>query len=249
MYLMYVDESGDCGIKDSPTRFFVLTGLIVHELRWQAYLKQLIDFRRDLKHKFGLRLRDEIHAAAFITRPKEMVKFKRQDRLTMLRKFADKLASMTDLNIINVVIRKDGKDEDYDIFNTAWKALLQRFENTISKHHFPGPANPDDRGFILCDHTDDKKLMQLVRQMRHYNPVPHSPDYGSGYRNLPLQYIIEDPSFRDSGHSYFIQASDLAAFLLYQHLVPNKYMRKKAGKNYFLRIKPILCCHASSTDP
>ena len=33
MYLMYVDESGDSGLVNSPTRYFVLTGMVVHELR------------------------------------------------------------------------------------------------------------------------------------------------------------------------------------------------------------------------
>ena len=36
MFLMYVDESGDCGLQNSPTRYLVLTGLVIHELRWQV---------------------------------------------------------------------------------------------------------------------------------------------------------------------------------------------------------------------
>ncbi|SDF02686.1 DUF3800 domain-containing protein [Sporolituus thermophilus] len=32
MYFLYVDESGDTGIVDSPTRYYVLAGLVVHEL-------------------------------------------------------------------------------------------------------------------------------------------------------------------------------------------------------------------------
>jgi hypothetical protein len=85
--------------------------------------------------------------------------------------------------------------------------------------------------------------------MRRYNPVPNRPDLGAGQRNLPLLYIIEDPSFRDSAHSYFVQAVDLAAFLLYQRLAPSAYIRKNSGQNYFQRIKPILCMHASTKDP
>jgi Protein of unknown function (DUF3800) len=34
MYLMYVDESGDPGLNNSPTRYFTLTGMVVHEQRW-----------------------------------------------------------------------------------------------------------------------------------------------------------------------------------------------------------------------
>ena len=248
MYLMYVDESGDVGLQISPTRYFVLTGLVVHELRWQSYLDELIGFRRDLKTHFGLRLREEFHAADLLTRPGGLVRIPRQDRLTMIRAFADKLAGMTDLNLINIVVDKQNKPADYDVFTKAWKVLIQRFANTLSHHNFSGPFNPDERGLLLPDHTDDKKLTSLLRQMRHYNPVPNQAIYGAGYRNLALSNIIEDPNFRDSAHSYFIQAADLAAFLLYQSLSPSAYMRKKSGQNYFQRLIPILCRAASSHD-
>ncbi len=243
---MYVDESGDCGLADSPTRYFVLSGLVIHELRWQACLESLIAFRQFLRDRFGLKLREEFHAAAFINRPGDLVRIRRHHRLTMIRLFAKCLADLSDLTVVNVVVDKSGKTSD--VFELAWRALIQRFENTISRRNFPGPANPDDRGIILCDHTDDRKLLRLTRRMRRYNPVPSQPGFGTAYRNIPLNYVIEDPSFRDSGHSYFIQAVDLAAFLLYQHFAPSSYVRRKSAQNYFLRLEPILCKHASSTD-
>ena len=46
---MYVDESGDCGLTNSPTRYFVLTRLVVHELRWRQCLDQFADFRRRMR--------------------------------------------------------------------------------------------------------------------------------------------------------------------------------------------------------
>jgi hypothetical protein len=156
---------------------------------------------------------------------------------------------MTDISLINVVVDKQGKAETYDVFGMAWKALIQRFENTLSHRNFPGPANPDERGMIFPDHTDDKKLTAILRQMRHYNPIPNQTTYGPGYRNLGLARIIEDPSFRDSGHSYFIQAADMAAFLLYQYFAPNAYMQKKSGQNYLQRLNAVFCRVASPKDP
>ena len=178
-----------------------------------------------------------------------MLRIPRNDRLTIVRLFTNLLASMTDFNVINIVVDKQGKGPPYDVFEGAWKALIQRFENTLSRRNFRGPANPDERGMVFPDHTDDKKLTLLLRQMRRYNPVPHRPEFGVGYRNLPLTQIIEDPSFRNSDHSYFIQATDLCAFLLYQHLAPNRYMRRTGGHRYFLRLQPILCTAASTADP
>jgi hypothetical protein len=49
----------------------------------------------------------------------------------------------------------------------------------------------------------------LLRQMRRFNPIPNQMAmYGAGHRDIPLLAIIEDPNFRDSEHSYFIQAVD-----------------------------------------
>ena len=112
MYLMYVDESGDCGLTNSPTRYFVLTGLVVHELRWQTYLDRLIAFRQQMKQHFGLRLREELHASAMVNHPGSLVRIKRHDRLAILRAVADELAAMTDLNLVNIVVGKQGKPDD-----------------------------------------------------------------------------------------------------------------------------------------
>src|SRR6185437_3361216 len=249
MYLMYVDESGDSGLINSPTRYFVLTGLVIHELRWRQYLEQIIDFRKRMKQLYSLKLREELHGAAFISHPGDLIRIKRYDRLAIIREFAAELSSMHDINLINIVVDKQGKSAQYDVFEAAWKALIQRFENTLSHRNFTGPANPDDRGIIFCDHTDDKKLKKMLRKMHQYNPVPNHHSRGEGYRNLPLSNIIEDPSFRDSRHSYFVQATDLASFLLYQKIAPSLYMKKKSGNNYFSKLDPILCRVASSSDP
>ncbi len=173
MYLMYVDESGDSGLVKSPTRYFALSGLILHELRWRDTLNELIAFRRSLRTNYGLKLREEFHAAKLINDPGELVRIKRHNRLAMIKSFADFLASQADLNIINIIVDKLTKPTDYNVFTNAWKALIQRFENTVSHRNFRGPANPDDRGLVICDHTQDKKLLSLIRQMRLYNPVPN----------------------------------------------------------------------------
>lgn len=237
---MYVDESGDIGLENSPSRFFILTGLVVHELRWQANLDQLISFRRRMRVLHGLKLREELHASHFINKPGDLRRIKRNDRLSIIRALAIELATMQDINLINVVIDKQGKPTDFDVFGRAWQALIQRFENTIRSGNFPGPANTNERGLIFPDRTDDKKLRSLLRKMRHHNPIPSKFSYG-GYRQLRLSHIIEDPNFKESHDSYFIQAVDSAAYLLQQQLAPNSYMKKVGGQNYFLRLDPVLC--------
>jgi hypothetical protein len=249
MYLMYIDESGDIGLVNSPTRYFVLSGIVLHELRWRPYLDELITLRRDLKTSFGLKLREEVHSSALISKPGLLERIPKHQRLEILRRTADKLASMTDMSLISVVVDKQGKQTTYDVFEKAWQALIQRFENTLSYRNFPGPKNPDDRGMIFPDHTDDKKLVRLIRRMRHYNPISHQTQFGPGYRNLTLRYVIEDANLRDSKQSLFVQAVDVCAFLLYQQCSPSAYFKRKSGQNYFNRLHPICCKVAAPADP
>ncbi len=75
MYLMYVDESGDSGNidKNSPTNYFILSAIVVHELRWKQTLESLVELRKYLRDSKGLKLRDEIHSSEFINKPGELV--------------------------------------------------------------------------------------------------------------------------------------------------------------------------------
>lgn len=251
MYLMYVDESGDIGLTNSPSRYFVLAALVVHELRWQDTLNSLIQFRRDMKNRFGLNMREEIHAFNFISKPGPvLMQIKRNDRLTILRAFLDHLASLPDLNVFAVCVDKSTKAAGYDVFDMAWKVLIQRFENTISRRNFAGPANSDERGILFADETERKRLLSLLRKMRYFNPVPNQAQFNkpgqANFRQLPLLTLVEDPSFRDSGESYFIQATDTIAYFLNQHLQPNSYARKKAAHNYFGRLKAITVTKVSA---
>jgi hypothetical protein len=59
----------------------------------------------------------------------------------------------------------------------------------------------------------------------------------------------EDPFFKDSRTSYFIQAADLAAYLLYQRLAPSSFARKHQIGKYFNYLGPVLCRVASPVDP
>jgi len=246
---MFADESGDTGLIGSPTKYFALCGIVVHELEWKNTLVELIEFRRELRKDYGLKLRHEIHSRQLITKPGELAFIPKYKRLELLRKFADKLAQIQALRVISIVVHKEHKPNGYDVFENAWQAMIQRFENTISFKNFPLSGNARDGGLISCDKTDESSLTALVRKMRHHNPVPNNTFHGPGYRNLTLKHLVDDPIFRDSAKSFLIQCADLCAYLLYQRLHPCSYMKEKGGHNYFQRLKPILCLKASSTDP
>lgn len=246
MYFLYADESGDVGTQNSPGRYFCLSGFVLHELRWHDTLAALIDFRRQLRNRYGLKLREELHAAAFIHKPGDLSRIAKSLRLRILRDAIDFQAALPDINIVNVIVDKDNQPTGADIFDIAWTTLIQRFHNTISHKNFPGPQNPDDKGLLIVDRTDERKLRSLSRRLRRYNPIPSA--YGNGYIVAPITTLVEDAVHRDSGHSYFIQLADVNAFFLGQYFAPCGYIKRKGGRNYFQRLDLALCKVASRTN-
>lgn len=257
MFLMYVDESGDTGTAaTSPTRYFCLTGLVVHELRWAESMRSLLSFRHWLKSEYKVFLDDELHAGDMINKPgrcpARLAGLAKHQRLAIIRHHADQLARMPDIRLINVVLDKQyAKEKTADeVFRRAWYALFQRFENTILRHNFPGTSNEQDRGLVFTDQTDAHVLKRHLEQMRVRNPLFIRQRSGS-YATVdePIRLLIEDPVSRDSKHSFFVQAADCAAYLFKQHLEPSAYIRKHGAHAYFPpRLKPVLCLAASRTD-
>ncbi|MBF0479971.1 MAG: DUF3800 domain-containing protein [Candidatus Omnitrophica bacterium] len=246
MYILYVDESGDSGLQDTPTEYYILSGFVVHELRWHQILDSIIQFRKVIKTRYGLKLREEIHSANFIHRPGELSRIPKSLRLRLLRDVLDFEATLPDVNVLSVVVKKQGKPAGTDVVDMAWTTLIQRFHNTISSRNFSGPKNPDDLGIIIADQTDEKKLMRILRRMRRYNPVPSRIQAES--RNILIDTIVEDVVHRNSAHSYFIQLTDVNAYFVMQKYKACKYIKKQGGVNYYERLNPVLCKQVSRSN-
>ena len=243
MYIMYVDESGDIGVDKRTTRYFILSAIVVHELRWNETLDELIDFRRYLKESKGLKLREEIHSSHFLNNPGELVRIPMNDRVDIIKQCIKWLNTRNHLSVFSVRIDKDqAKYTSKElVFETAWQYLIQRFENTINYRNFNGPANTDERGIIIADNTDAPKLRLLYRKMRRFNPTPNIKEvFNEGSRNLPIKLLVEDPIHRDSRDSYFLQLSDVVAYLAYQKYAPNKRAKSKGLHNYYERLSDVL---------
>jgi hypothetical protein len=247
MYLMYVDESGDTGLVRSPTSYFALSGLVIHESKWRDFVMQIANMRQTLRAVYNLPIRTEIHAAEYI-RKGPVPGMAPHVRLAILRNFIDELSKMNFISITNVLVDKSSKIPPYDVFTNAWQALFQRFENTLKNGNFPG-AYRNDFGLVFTDNTDGKKLTRLVRRMSVFNYIPHMAWAGPGARNIPILRVLEDPHPKDSRNSYFIQAADTCAYFLLQRFSPNRFVRQSGAKNYLDRLAPVLNRRASYNHP
>ncbi|WNK00250.1 DUF3800 domain-containing protein [Thalassospiraceae bacterium LMO-JJ14] len=246
MYIMYVDESGDSGLQNSPTSHFALSGIVVHESDWRSFIDTLVQFKKTMRGVYGLPVRAEIHASEFMkSRVHGMAK---HVRFAILRNFLDELAKIQSINVTNVIIDKTNKPANYDVFTTAWQYLFQRFENTLINGNFPG-GHSNDHGMVITDATNGTKLMRLMRRMAVHNYIPNMAQYGQGSRNIPITKVIEDPHGKDSSETLPIQAADVCAYFLMQHYSPNSFIRRKGAKNYVSRLQPILNTHARIGHP
>jgi len=72
---------------------------------------------------------------------------------------------------------------------------------------------------------------------------------GDGYRNLPIETVIEDPFVRNSEHSYFIQIADVCAYFARQYYDPNRFVKKQGARKYYERLEPVILKEASRKHP
>lgn len=249
MYLMYVDESGDDGFKKYSSRFYILSGMVVNEARWKECSSMIYEFKRGLKERYGIKIREELHAVELTQNNKYLPDIKKSEKLSIFRTFLKVISRMPDVCIINVVVDKKDKPDSLDVFVTAWATLVQRFENTLANKNFPGSNSVGNKGIIITDETDILKLKKIIRKMRHHNWIPNTEWYPPGARNLILHHIVEDPFFKPSHDTFMIQAADIVAYSLHQHLDPSEYMKIKRAYNYFNFLDPVLCKVACTMNP
>lgn len=253
MYIMYVDECGDSGFGDGSSRYFILSGMVVHESYWTSTLESVHELRKWLNAKYGFAIMRELHAGEMIGRcSKKYSDIHRQDRLMIFRDVLSFEATLENVRVINIVVDKEGKSYGFSAFETAWDTLINRFENTIQYGNFPNPYNGpnttfDEKGLLIIDETDEVKLRKLIRRMRHGNIIPSSILPGTTVRH-DLKRVIEDPLHKQSEWSPLIQLCDANAYFLKQTIEPNSTIVKHKAKNYFYRIEPILLKQASSSN-
>jgi hypothetical protein len=238
---MYVDESGDPGTHPYSSPHYILSGLVVSQNEWDTYLIRLKAFRKNIKNKYGLNQRTEVHTAELI-RVNQLVEYKKifkTKRIEIIKDYCSQIPIIfSTATVINICL-KISDFPNQDIFELAWKRLLQRYDTFLKK-------TASDKGIIVADDTDSNKLMALQRKMRIYNPTPSH--FNKEPYNAPIDNILEDTFSRHSHHSYFLQTADVIAHTLYRKEFPKGSLKKYGLENQFQKLEPILLKNASKTD-
>jgi hypothetical protein len=111
----------------------------------------------------------------------------------------------------------------------------------------------DSRAILICDTGKELAYIRLVRRLHIYNPIPSKhgvwEDTGTATKNIPIERIIEDPFFKRSEQSYFIQLADFCAYALLRKERPVPSKTEYGLDRAFELLKPILVLEASPRDP
>jgi len=247
MYFIYADESGDSGLSAGGTDFFVITGLIVHETYWNEIFKAFLDLRRNLSLTYGIPQRIAFHATDIANGHGEYHHSRYgltpTDRFNIYREILEFLAQLSEIRFLNVFIRKRRITAPMDLFEWAWQMFIQRF-HTFLERGGSGLAVDNDYGMLITDRTHDFQLRRLMRKLGAYNYVP-SMFPGLPPRKLLVTRVLDDPTSRESNHSYFVQMADIVAFSLARRDFPRHRLKHYKFETYFDILDPVLLKEAS----
>lgn len=233
MHLIYMDDSRD-------EQLCVFSALAIPEDHWQDAFAQVRQFRRNLKKTDGIYVYKELHAWKFVSgRGKISDRIVPKGRRCKIFKEAlEMIASLPGVRLFNAVF--PAKEDEL-----AFERLLNRIQRTIEAW--------ESRAILICDTGKETAYTRLARRMHIYNPIPSKfgvwQDTGLIAKNIPIDRIIEDPFFKRSDQSYFIQLVDFCAYALLRRERPILSKEKYGLDKAFQLLSSILVLDANKRDP
>lgn len=209
MYIAYIDETGDVGLINSPTHYYCLTTLILHEDTWQNNFNTIKALRNELRKAHSIKLDEELHATEIVAG--QGISFKHKldinQRIDIFSRTFECLKSLENVKVFSICIKKDNlQKRDFNVLEFAWTLLSTRIHYTINRLNVITKRN--DKVILIPDDSQNMRIRKLLRKLRVFNPV----GTGTKRENVKLESIIEDPKFSESRHSYFLQMCDMIAY-------------------------------------
>jgi uncharacterized protein DUF3800 len=233
MYLVYLDDSRDDSL-------CVASALVIHESDWLNVFRRIQQFRQELKKSDGLLIRKEWHATDFVSghgRIADGVVTKGR-RAAIFTETLKLLGGLPEFRLFNAVFPRKK-----DVW--AFERLLNRINRAMVDDH--------QAALLVWDSGKEGIYRGLSRRMSVFNPIPsrfgYWPDSGATTKNIPLDRIIEDPVFKDSAQSYFLQLVDFCAYALLRRENPVESKTKYGLDTAFNNLGPILWLPTTEDDP
>lgn len=235
MHFIYIDDS-----TDRPLNVF--SAMCVPCDRWNETFERIKKWRQHLKEVHNIPLNFELHAQSFISGRNSAGEFQHLSRHNRAQILHTSMKVTNWLNGSGVTLFNVCNRDD-DQFR-AFERLLNRINRTMQARN--------SFAHLICDGGKENQYKKLVRKMRVHNHIPSrfgTWDDGAATRNITIDRIIEDPQFKDSKESYFIQHVDFIAFALLRREVPTPKIKRYGIHKSFDVLKECLELVASPRDP
>lgn len=237
--IAYIDESYD-------SSQFVMSALIVPEADWRSGFAHLQNYRRDLKARHGIFTSKEFHATEFVAgrgrlAPKPIPKGLRAH---LFKEYLAMLAGLPGAAIISGCWSMRGFTQR-EIHLKAFARIQERLQTRSVKSN--------SHIISIIDEGRATELQRIARKSKVWNPVGSrfgAWEDGASYKNIPNDRLIEDPVFKSSQQSYFLQSADFIAYaLLKSEVIPTPHVAKYGIDRAYGLLEPICVKAASSKDP
>ena len=161
-------------------------------------------WRRRLKASDGIYVYKELHATDFVAgrgriAPRSIGKYRRSQ---IFLEALDLVAGLPGASLFNCIVNRDEED-------LAYERVLNRINRTLQ------PDVWNSYAMLLWDRREGRRTPEAPADARP-DPIPSRYGEwptGSFTKNIPLDRIIEDPLFKKSEQSHFIQLVDFCASL------------------------------------
>jgi hypothetical protein len=232
-HIVYIDDSGD-------EELAIFSGIAVPFESWTESFTRLREFRSSLKRTDGIFTYKELHAWKFVSGRGQIADrvVTKGRRCQIFRESLELLTGLPNVRVFNAVFPKAQKSR-------AFERLVNRINRTMEAQR--------SHAILICDEGDEITYTKLMRKMRIYNPIPSRMDVwidtGRATRNMPIERIIEDPVFKDSQQSYYIQMADFVAYALLRRERPIESKSIYGIDTAFNVLDLILVREACRADP
>lgn len=243
MYFCYVDESGDCGMydatkpKETGSAFFILAGIIVAAKNWRTTLGTLKAFRKKIAREGYLPYDVEFHCAEMIDPHKEKAytSISVSERWKLMEEYAETLGQNTSFSLITVVIDKTKTSLDPKAYlTTAITKLYQAFDEFLKAK--------ETNGILFFDRANENHITTHVRKLLGTGAS------GESIPDVRIGWVIEDPIFRISSDSMFIQSADVVAYTLKEKEFPQTSRKKYNADRIFQKKLSPVCFKSKIAD-
>lgn len=191
----------------------IFSALTIRADKWNYNLEVVKQFRHDLQISDGIYIYTEFHAWEFVSGRGKIADniITKGRRCQIFKQALQMVAMLPETRLFSTVFPAKMSE-------LAYETLLRSINHTLREC--------DSQAILICDEGKDAIYTKLVRRLQ---TLEHE----------KIDHIIEDPFFKQSDQSYFIQLSDFCAYALLRQERPIASKTKYGLDQAFKLLEPV----------